>query len=145
MGEIIPRKLYYLLSLIFIFALPVIGAGIAMRSYISWTSLIIFILTIVFLGSIWDIWATRHGKRDSVWLWQFNFRDNLGIKIFGLPIEEYLFYVFASVYAVFIWEALGLALQTKDSSYYILVVSMGAWSLIFAILPYLFKKSGDRL
>lgn len=116
-----------------------------MRSYISWINLIIFILTIVFLGSIWDIWATHHGKRDSVWLWQFNFRDNLGIKILGLPIEEYLFYVFASIYAVFIWEALGLALQTKDSSYYILVVGMGTWSLIFAILPYLFKKKGDRI
>jgi lycopene cyclase domain-containing protein len=141
----IPSKFYYFLSLTFVFALPVIGAGITMRSEIAWDNLAVFILIIVFLGSIWDIWATRHGQKDRVWLWQFNFSDNLGIKIFGLPIEEYLFYVFASVYAVFIWEAIGLALHTKDPYYYALVIGMGAWSLFFAVFPYLFRKKGDRL
>lgn len=141
----ISKRFYYLLSLLFVFGIPTFIAGVVMRSTISWATLSVFILIVMVVGSIWDIWATRHGKKDRVWLWQFNFKDNLGIKIFGLPIEEYLFYTLASLYAVFIWQAIGLSFETKEYSFITLVITMGAWSFVSATLPYIFRKKGDRL
>ena len=98
----IPSKFYYLLSLIFVFVIPMIVAGLFVWQSIVWQHFLIFVVLITILGAIWDIWATRHGKKDTVWLWQFNIKDTLGIKVFDLPIEEYLFYISTSLYVIFI-------------------------------------------
>lgn len=63
----------------------------------------------------------RHGRRDPIWLWQFNFKDTLGIKLFDLPIEEYLFYIASSVYIILIWEGIRYALETGSLLMYILL------------------------
>src|SRR3989344_6438982 len=98
------KRFYYLITLTFVFIIPAIVAGLFLSKHISVEPLIPFIFAVTILGSIWDIWATRHSKKDRVWIWQFNNKETLGLKIFGLPIEEYLFYVVSSVYVVFMWE-----------------------------------------
>lgn len=50
---------------------------------------------------IWDIWFTKSG------VWWFNFDYTLGIDIFGLPLEEWLFFIcipFSCVFTFFFLE-----------------------------------------
>lgn len=139
------KRFSYLFSLIFVFVIPTIITGVFIYESIIWLNFLIFVVLITTIGAVWDIWATRHGKKDKVWLWQFNSNNTLGIKIFDIPIEEYLFYVFTSLYVVFIWEAIKLALETRDLIFYILVPSIGLWSLIFITIPYKLEIKGDKI
>ena len=141
----IPTRYYYASSLLFVFIIPSVVAGFFIRDQLLLPNLVVFVLVILLLGSIWDVWATRHGKRDSVWLWQFNDNDTLGYKFLGLPIEEYSFYVFASLYAIFLWEVIKYALDTRDMAFFLLVPLMGIWSLLFIGIPYAIRAKEDRL
>lgn len=49
---------------------------------------------------LWDIYATQMGH------WGFNKNYNLGIYIFNLPIEEYLFFILIPINCIFIWTIL---------------------------------------
>ena len=138
-------KFYYVLSLLFVFIVPTIIAGYFIVNRIPVLNLIIFVIGITILGGIWDIWATRHGRRDPVWLWQFNFKDTLGIKLFGLPIKEYVFYVVSSLYIVFIWEGIKFALETNSMMMYVLLPFLGVWSLLAISVPYILRVKNDRL
>lgn len=141
----IPKKLYYLSSLFFVFIIPAIICAYFTVDRIPLANLVTFVLGITFLGSLWDIWATKHGKRDQIWLWQFNSRETLGIKILDLPIEEYLFYVASSLYIVFIWEGIKFTLETESTLLYILLPLLGIWSLLFLAIPFFVKTKNDRL
>lgn len=141
----IQPRFYYLTSLFFIFVIPAIIAGYFVISRIPLLNLLMFVIGITILGSIFDIWATRHGKRDPVWLWQFNDKDIFGIKLFDLPIEEYLFFIASSIYIIFIWEGIQYALETGSALMYILIPFLGIWSLVFICVPYFIRMKGDRL
>lgn len=136
----IKPKFSYLLSLFLVFVLPASGAAYFVWDLIPLINLAMFAVAITILGSIWDIWATRHGKRDPIWLWQFNLRDTLGIQLFGIPIEEYLFYVSSSLYVVFIWEGIKRALETQSILMYIVLPLLGVWSLLFILIPSFFRR-----
>jgi|SRR3989344_9412597 len=138
------KRFYYSLSLILVFILPALIAGYFIFDRIPLINFLVFIVGITILGSIWDIWATRHGKRDPIWLWQFNFKDTLGIKLFDLPIEEYIFYVVSSVYIIFIWEGIKFALETKSIAMYVLLPFLGVWSLLAILIPYLLRVKNDK-
>lgn len=139
------KKYYYLSSLVLIFVIPASIAGYFILPYIAVPRLLLFVAIIAVVGSLWDLWATRHGTKDPVWLWNFNSRETLGIKFLGLPIEEYLFYVCSSVYVVFGWEILSRAFDTGDSTYYILIPALGLWTLASLIVPYHFTSKGDKV
>ncbi|MDP3731266.1 MAG: lycopene cyclase domain-containing protein [bacterium] len=139
------KKYYYLISLVFVFIIPAGIASYFVFDRIPFVNLIIFVGSITLLGGIWDIWATRHGKRDPVWLWQFNFKDTLGIKLFDLPIEEYIFYVASSLYIVFIWEGIKLILETKDLLMIVTLPFLGLWSLLTILIPYARRAKNDKL
>jgi lycopene cyclase domain-containing protein len=107
--------------------------------------LLIFVASITVLGSLWDIWAARHGKQDAVWLWQFNFHETIGIKVFDLPIEEYLFYICSSVYVVFLWEGIKFGQATESMLMLLLLAFAGVWSALAIGVPYLLRSKGDRV
>lgn len=138
------KKYYYLFTLTFVFVVPAVIAGIFLSNYISLAPLIPFIFFVTIIGSIWDVWASKHGKKDTVWIWQFNDKETLGVKIFGLPAEEYLFYVVSSVYVIFMWEGIKLIMQTNLLATYLMVLALGAWTLLAILLPYWLGPKGDR-
>ena len=145
-GEgIMPKRFYYIFSLFFVFILPVLAAGVYVIPKIPVPNLFVFVVGITIVGAMWDIWATRHGKRDPVWLWQFNKKTTLGINFFGLPIEEYIFYVSSSTYVIFLWEIIRLALETKSVFYYLSAPTFALWTLVTVMIPYRFGKQNDRL
>ena len=133
-------RFYYLISLLFIFIIPTGVAAFFIIDRIPLLNLFIFVGGITFLGSVWDIWATRHGRRDPIWLWQFNFKNTIGIKLCGLPIEEYIFYIASSLYIIFIWEGIRYALETGSLFMYILLPFLGIWSLLLTLAPYIYAK-----
>lgn len=138
------KKFYYLGTLIFVFILPSLVAGYLLSEYISLKPLTPFIFSVTIIGSIWDIWATRHGKRDRIWLWQFNKKETLGLNFLGLPFEEYLFYVASSVYVIFMWEGIKLMISTNLLNSYLIVLGLSVWTLFAIFLPFLFSPKGDR-
>jgi lycopene cyclase domain-containing protein len=138
------KKFYYLLTLIFVFCIPTIIAGFFLSNFISLSALVPFVVCVTIIGSIWDIWATRHGKKDRVWLWQFNRNDTMGIKFLGLPCEEYLFYVVSSVYVIFMWEGMKLIISKGTFQVYFIVIFLSCWTLISIAVPYLFTSKGDK-
>lgn len=138
------RKFSYLLTLTFVFILPTLASYYFLRDHIDLQALFPFIVLVTVIGSIWDVWATRHGKRDRVWLWQFNRKQTIGARFLGLPIEEYLFYVASSVYVIFMWEGLQLMVAGAESYVYFTIGGLAGWTLISIAFPYLFHKRGER-
>lgn len=49
----------------------------------------------------WDLIATRHGE------WWFSARYTLGLRVAGLPVEEWLFFLAVPVCALLTYEVLG--------------------------------------
>ena len=141
----INRRFYYLLSLIFVFVIPACVAGYFAISRIDLWALFTFIAGITVLGSVWDIWATRHGKRDPIWLWQFNFKDTLGVKIFDLPIGEYIFYIASSTYIIFMWEGINYVAETGDVLVFFLLPILGIGSTLLIFAPHFLRVRGDEL
>jgi lycopene cyclase domain-containing protein len=68
--------------------------------YTKWKRLFpaIIVMTLIFIP--WDIWFTKVG------VWWFNDDYITGIKIFGLPIEEWLFFVVVPFACMFIYEVI---------------------------------------
>ncbi|MDZ4286272.1 MAG: lycopene cyclase domain-containing protein, partial [Candidatus Sungbacteria bacterium] len=90
-------------------------------------------------------WATKHRSKDPIWLWQFNDKQTLGIKVLGLPIEEYMFYIASSTYVIYMWEGIKNMTQNNGGQLYIVVALLTLWTLIGILLPYKFGPRGDKL
>lgn len=132
------------MTLTSVFILPSLMAGIFLSQYIDLSALIPFVITVTIIGSIWDVWASRHGKKDRVWIWQFNKKETLGFKFLGLPFEEYLFYVASSVYVVFMWEGIKLVTNTPFLNAYFILFGLGSWTMLSILVPYWIGPRGDR-
>lgn len=138
-------KFYYLGTLFFVFCIPTIIAGYFLSKNISLLPLVPFVVCVTLIGSIWDIWATKHGKVDRVWLWQFNRQQTLGITFLGLPAEEFLFYTVSSVYVIFMWEGIKLIMSKSTLDTYLIVIILSGWTLISIAVPYVISPQGDKL
>jgi lycopene cyclase domain-containing protein len=57
---------------------------------------------------IWDVIVTERGH------WSFNSQYVVGISFFGLPIEEWLFFIVIVFVSVFTWEALKVVMKVND-------------------------------
>ncbi len=119
----------YVASLLLVFTIPALVQAYFLHNRISLPHLLIFAAIVTILGTLYDIWATRHGGRDPIWLWQFNPKDTLGIKLFDLPIEEYLFFAITSCYCVLSWEGINYALEARGGAIYYAVPVLGLWTL----------------
>lgn len=133
------QRFNYVLSLFFVFGIPDVCSWLYIKNHVDLDALTPFVLLITIIGSIWDLWATRHGIKDRVWLWNFNHNDTLGIRIFDLPIEEYFFYVASSMYVVFMWESFKLILDGNESAYPV-VGALTIWTLCAVTIPFLLER-----
>lgn len=68
--------------------------------YQSWKYLVPATLIVAAIFIIWDVIFT------AMYVWQFNPTYYLGIKLLGLPIEEWLFFVVIPFASIFIYECL---------------------------------------
>lgn len=94
-------KYLYLGLLIFSMAYPIAQSfEWRIRYYTKWKRLFpaIVVMTLIFIP--WDIWFTKIG------VWWFNDDYITGIKMFHLPIEEWLFFIVVPFACIFIYEVL---------------------------------------
>ncbi len=63
----------------------------------------------IVVGYLVEIWAVRHGKKDRVFVWEYNSRSNLGIKIFDIPIEDSIvFLILTPIFIIYFYEFIKL-------------------------------------
>lgn len=64
----------------------------------KWKNFLIALIPMLSFFIVWDILFTING------VWKFNSEYILGIKLFHLPLEEWLFFIFVPYACVFIYE-----------------------------------------
>ena len=138
------RRFNFLRGLLTIFILPGAVALYTVRDSINFKNFVILLVGLTILMAIWDIWSTRHGKKDKVWLWQYHKGDTLGIMIYNLPLEEYFLYSSAGFWIIPNWELLRLASANPESGAATLLMALAVWTLLAVSLPFLFRPKGDR-
>lgn len=70
--------------------------------------LVLSILLPFILFIIWDVFVTARGH------WSFNPLYTVGFKIFGLPIEEILFFIVIPFCGLFTWESVKYFTRQKE-------------------------------
>lgn len=69
------------------------------RVYARWRRLLAALVPGLVLGVAWDQYAVRSGH------WYFDPRSVIGLELFGLPVEEVLFFVVIPICAILTLEA----------------------------------------
>ncbi len=108
------QRYTYVANLFFVFVLPAIELTMLARIELPFVQLALFLFVVLFMGSLWDIWATRHGSNDTTWIWRFSEKHVLGPRIFDVPIEEYLFYPISTVFLITLWEGIAHGYASGD-------------------------------
>lgn len=58
---------------------------------------------------IWDLWATHEGQ------WHFDSAQVLGVRLLGLPLEEWAFFIVIPFAGIASYEAVGALLDRRRS------------------------------
>lgn len=87
--------LYFQLLCVFVI-IPNIVLLYLNRKHIHWKSLVVALLLLFFIAVVWDQLSVRMG------LWVFSQEEIVG-NLFGLPIEEYIFFLFVPLLCINIY------------------------------------------
>jgi len=122
--------IYLWLNLLTIFFPFILSFDKRVAFYKSWPELFpaIFLNALFFIP--WDIYFTQRG------VWGFNPEYLLGIYVFGLPIEEILFFVTVPYACIFIYQCLNVyfgesRLQPKSPLFTLILVAFLTFLAIF--------------
>lgn len=93
-------KIEYFLLLIICLIVPLIYSFSKKLDFYKYPKRIIYSIGLPFLiFLLWDIFAAYRGH------WSFNQNYIIGFQLFGLPIEEILFFIIIPFCALFTWES----------------------------------------
>lgn len=85
------KKYSYAASLVWVFFLPTLYIWSALQIMVPLVQMIIFLTFITVVGSFYDVWAARHGVRDTHWIWSFNKSNTMGVWFRDLPSRSICF------------------------------------------------------
>lgn len=98
------KRLTYGLTYLVLMAVPA-GLLALLVDGLDWRSLIVVILIGFLIGGVFDIWATRKGKKDKFFIWEYSRKTTLGYAWWGVPVEDFiLFLVLTPALIVVAWE-----------------------------------------
>jgi lycopene cyclase domain-containing protein len=101
--------------------------------YRKMKSLIIAIVVISSLFIVWDVLATARGD------WAFNKKYIVGHRIFGLPLEEILFFIAVPYSCIFLYETFRTYFKKKKVFYSIYLYNILAISCFAIAVAYINK------
>lgn len=99
---------YFIVLAVSVIAPLILSFSKKMDFYKYPARLILSILLPFFLFILWDIFVTARGH------WNFNPLYTVGFKIFGLPIEEILFFIVIPFCGLFTWESVKYFTRSKE-------------------------------
>ena len=105
-------KFTYLLINLFTILLPLLSSfEKRLNFYGKWKYYLPGMLFTAFLFLVWDYFKTKYG------VWGFNDHYIIGIKFFGLPLEEILFFITVPYSCTFIYESLSWFMAKREFKY----------------------------
>lgn len=108
--EIFETKYLYLILMLFSLSYPLAQSFESRISYYTkWKKLAPATIAMMLLFIPWDIWFTKSE------VWQFNEQYFLGLKIWHLPLEEWLFFIIIPFACIFIYEVLNYFFPNQKS------------------------------
>lgn len=91
---------YLIINIVIVIVPLLLSFDRKVHFYTEWKYVFPSIFITGFLFIVWDIWFTKSG------VWHFNSNHLIGIELFSLPLEEYLFFFTAPYSCLFIYEVL---------------------------------------
>ncbi len=74
-------------------------------SNINFNALVLTVISAIIVGTLIEVNAVRHGKKDKVFVYQYNSKFTLGPKVLGTPIEDsVIFLIFTPIFLVLVYE-----------------------------------------
>lgn len=100
------RKLLYSLAYFLLLEIPAFVLSFFVKEELNLGAILFVIAISLLVGGIFDIWAVRQGKKDDFFIWEYNTRSILGFKIYGVPVEDYIFFfIFTPFFIIIMYEA----------------------------------------
>ena len=100
----------YLIVLAISVAAPLILSFSKKMDFYKSPGRLIYAISLPFIMfTIWDIIVTARGH------WSFNPDYTIGFRIFGLPVEEILFFIVIPFCGLFTWESVKYFMRGKDN------------------------------
>jgi len=119
---------YLLLNILIVLVPLVLSFERRLRFYQNWTAYGFSVAIVSTLFIFWDAFATNRGD------WAFNSIYTIGWEIFGLPIEEIMFFITVPYSVIFIYETLNAYIE--DYFYSTRRIVFLVFSIIFFILSF---------
>ncbi len=111
------KRLLYSLAYLVLLGLPALLMLIYVGYRVDWPALFVTVLLIFGVGGVFDIWATRQSRqsrRDAFFIWEYNSRSILGFKLYGVPIEDFVFFLtLTPLFIVAIYETIRETVLTQ--------------------------------
>ena len=94
----------YFKTLALTLLLPLVAMLFVLWDQINLQYLFVFVLLASVVALAWDIWSTRQGSRDTLWVWRYNPKTTTGVRVLGHPLEQYVFAFGTILWIVLFWE-----------------------------------------
>jgi lycopene cyclase domain-containing protein len=124
-------SLYLLLNILTIAIPLLLSFDKKVHFYTYWRYFFPAMIITLAVFIIWDVMFTRHG------VWGFNERYLTGINLFGLPLEEYLFFItvpYASVFTLYVMAEYFPSIRLRDGQILLVSLVLIAFLLVMAAL-----------
>ncbi|MCD6355030.1 MAG: lycopene cyclase domain-containing protein [Prolixibacteraceae bacterium] len=128
------ENLTYLLLLLIFLLIP---AVLSFRQKVRFASQLKYVLpAVLFSGAIFIIWDLRF---TELGIWSFDNNYLLGIYFRGLPLEEWLSFLFISICSIYLYEVLSKKITHFGNPDLFVVISL-VLLVVFALIAYFMRQ-----
>jgi len=115
------QRFLYSFAYLILLGIPAVILTFFVKEQLDTVALLCVTLIVLVVGGIFDIWAVRQNKKDKFFIWEYNTKSILGFKIYGVPIEDYVFFlILTPFFVITIYEVVKKYLQWPYHSGYII-------------------------
>lgn len=109
------RRFFYSLAYFFLLGIPAFVLGFFVKNELNLGAIFFVTGISLLVGGVFDIWAVKQGKNDDFYIWEYNAKSILGFKLYGVPIEDYVFFfIFTPFFIIIMYEAVKKYLYLQD-------------------------------